>query len=314
MRSGLGGDSVARRDVRDLLRQADVDVLSERRGDLVLKELSEAAMARIDAAQQLAFVEPEGEGVIGLTRPGFPRGLLTGEHDGQAIQVGDHAPIDGLVEREQPRLVGEQLADGDLLFAVLRELGPVRGDPLFVVEPAARVGEGEGHGGQALRGRVDEHHGVLLPRLARPLVPDAAPEVDDLLAAEIGAAGAAQLTPPREVLDERLAHRLEAAADVPVDVLRGGCRRVCECHAPWGCMRRARAIGGKSAEKPRESSRTVFEPVPRVREIPHDEGSFYGAAWLTPNPASACDSESLISSTSRSLVITSRSCSRRDGL
>ena len=152
-------------------------------------------MLRIDAAQQLAFVEPERDGVIGLTRPGLPRRLLTGEHDRQAIQIRDHAPIDGLIEGEQPRLVGEELAHGDLLFALLRELGPVRGDPLFVVEPAARVGDGEGHRGQALGGRVDEHHGVPLPRLARLLVPDTAPQVDDLLAVVIGAAGAAQFVP-----------------------------------------------------------------------------------------------------------------------
>ena len=113
MRERAGRRQCRQASVRDLLRQADVDVLSERRGDLVLKELSEAAMPRVDTAQQLAFVEPEGDRVIGLTRSGLPRGLLTGEHDGEAIEVGDDAPIDGLVEREQPRLVREQLANGD---------------------------------------------------------------------------------------------------------------------------------------------------------------------------------------------------------
>ena len=46
------------------------------------------------------------------------------------------------------------------------------------------------------------------------LVADAAPEVDDLLAAMIGAAGAAQLAASSEVLGKRLAHRLETATDV----------------------------------------------------------------------------------------------------
>ena len=87
-------------------------------------------------------------------------------------------------------------------------------DPLFVVEPAARVGDGQGHRGQALGGRVDEHHRVLLPRLARLLVPDTAPEVDDLLAAVIGAAGAAQFPASSEVVGKRLAHGLEATTDV----------------------------------------------------------------------------------------------------
>ena len=58
------------------------------------------------------------------------------------------------------------------------------------------------------------HHRVPLPRLARLLVANPAPEVDDLLAVKVGAAGAAQLAPSGEVLGERLAHRLKATTDV----------------------------------------------------------------------------------------------------
>ena len=94
-------------------------------------------MLWIHSAQELAFIEPESNRVIALTSPRLPRRLLAGEHDGQAIQIRDHAPIDGLIKGEQPRLVGKELAHGDLLFALLRELGPVRGDSLFVIEPAA---------------------------------------------------------------------------------------------------------------------------------------------------------------------------------
>ena len=152
--------------VRDVLGQPDIDVEPERRGDLILEELSQAAMVRIDAAQQLALVEPEGDAVIGLPRARFPRGLLTGQHDGQAIEIGDEAAIQRLVEHVQPRLVCQELADGDSLFALLRELRPVRAHPFFVVEPSPRVGDGQRHRGQALGRRVDDHHGVLLPRLA----------------------------------------------------------------------------------------------------------------------------------------------------
>ena len=97
---------------------------------------------------------------------------------------------------------------------LLRELGPVRGHPLLVVEPPARVGECQGHGSQALRGRVHDDHRVPLPRLARLLVADTAPEIDDLLAVSIDRAGATQLTASSKVFSERLAHRLEAATDV----------------------------------------------------------------------------------------------------
>ena len=95
--------------VRDPLGQSDIDVLTERSGDLILKKLSEAAMPRIHSPQQLAFVEPEGEGVIGLARSRFPRGLLTSEHDGEAIEVRDDGPI-RLLEGEEPRLM--RAADG----------------------------------------------------------------------------------------------------------------------------------------------------------------------------------------------------------
>ena len=79
------------------------------------------------------------------------------------------------------------------------------------------MGEGESHGSQTFGGRVHEHHRVLLPRLSGQLVPHTAPQVDHFLAVVIGAAGAAQFTPPSEILDERLAHRLKATADVPLN-------------------------------------------------------------------------------------------------
>src|SRR5687767_431145 len=54
--------------VRDVLGQPDIDVQPERRGDLILEELSQAAMLWINTAQQLALVEPEGDAVISLPR------------------------------------------------------------------------------------------------------------------------------------------------------------------------------------------------------------------------------------------------------
>jgi hypothetical protein len=118
--------------------------------------------------------------------------------------------INGLVQLEKPCLVCEELAHGDLPFALLRELRPVRGDPLFVVEPTSRVCDAERHRRQAFSGGVDDDHGVLLPRLARLLVSDTAPQVDDLLAAMKNAAGSPQLATPNKVLGERLAHSFEA--------------------------------------------------------------------------------------------------------
>ena len=90
--------------------------------------------------------------MIGLTRARLPRGFLTRQHDRQAIEVGDYAAIHGLIEGEQACLVGQELEDSDSLLSVLRELRPVRAYPLVVVEPSARVRDGERHRSQALRG------------------------------------------------------------------------------------------------------------------------------------------------------------------
>jgi len=122
--------------IRDVFGQPDIHVQPERRGDLVLEELSQAAMARIDAAQQFALVEAESDGVVGLARARLPRGFLTGQHDGEPIEVGHEAAIDGHVENVQARLMCQELPDGESLFALLRELRPVPADPLLVVEPS----------------------------------------------------------------------------------------------------------------------------------------------------------------------------------
>jgi hypothetical protein len=95
--------------------------------------------------------------------------------------------------------VRQKLADRDSLFAPLRELRPLRAHAFLVVEPAPRVGDGECHGGQPFGGRVDEHHGVLLPGFAGVLIANTTPEVNDLVAAVICAARASELPASNEL-------------------------------------------------------------------------------------------------------------------
>ena len=78
--------------------------------------------------------------------------------------------------------------------------------------------EGERHRRQTLRGRVDQHHRLPFPGLPGPLVADAAPQIDHLLAAVIDTTCATELTPLCEVFSKRLPDRLEATTDVTVDL------------------------------------------------------------------------------------------------
>jgi hypothetical protein len=75
---------------------------------------------------------------------------------------------------------------------------------------------------------VDHDHRVVLPRFASLAVPDAAPDIDDLLAVDVGTAGAAQLSSSNEILRERVADAFEASSDVSVYVDARLCRDIHE--------------------------------------------------------------------------------------
>jgi hypothetical protein len=64
---------------------------------------------------------------------------------------------------------------------------------------------------------VDDNHRVRLPRLSGHLVPNTALKIDDLFAAKVDAAGAAQLAASSEIFSKRVAHTLESATDVTFD-------------------------------------------------------------------------------------------------
>src|SRR5262245_58116517 len=63
--------------IRNAQRKAQVDLLPERFGNLVVEEAAQASMLRIDSPQQLALVEAETQTVIRLACSRFPRRFLT---------------------------------------------------------------------------------------------------------------------------------------------------------------------------------------------------------------------------------------------
>ena len=105
-------------------------------------------------------------------------------------------------------------------LAVLREIGPVLGDPSVVVDPAARVGDGDRHRRQTLGRRVDDDQRVLVPRLVAVGCAAATPEVDHLLATPVRGDGGADLAALDEVAVELLTHFLEARSDATAAVRR----------------------------------------------------------------------------------------------
>ncbi len=203
--------------IGDLLGQADVEVEPERGGQFLLEELPQAAVARVDPAQQLAFIKPQGEGVIALPRARLPGRFLLCHDGSQPVEVGDDALIHRRIEGIQPCLVREQLPDGDLFFALLGKLRPVRADALLVIKQTLRMSQGHSQARQALGGRVHYDHRILFPGFSRGLVADAAPQVHDFFPTVVDATGGPQLVPPGEVLDERFSHGLKSRFDIACD-------------------------------------------------------------------------------------------------
>ena len=117
---------------------------------------------------------------------------------------------DRRVERRQPGLVGQQLADGDERLAAGRELGPHAGNRSIDVELTPLPQEQGAGGGQAFGGREDHGGGVPLPRTPIGRVGRAAPEVDHRPAIDDHGDGGAHLAAIVEVPGERVTDGDEA--------------------------------------------------------------------------------------------------------
>ena len=199
-------------------RRADVEAVQrERLAQLGPHQLRQRAAG--GAPQDLAHQPAVGDAVVAaLAAARRARGRARGERGGHVLPV-QHPlrVIDEPADGVEPRLVAEHLADGDRLFSPLRELRPVLGDRVVVVEHAAVHERVEESGHHPLGGRERERHRALLPQL--PLgVPRTGPDVDHLLAAVIDAhrrARARRVT--TELLLEGVGHGAEVGVDVPLD-------------------------------------------------------------------------------------------------
>ena len=121
-------------------RQANIELDTERRGDLLGKVPPKRPVRRVHPAQQLAFVPADAEEVIAVAGAGRPQRPL--ERDGRRhkVEVGEISHGQRDVDHRQARLMRQQLPHGYLALAPPGELRPVGGDPLVVVQQAARMG------------------------------------------------------------------------------------------------------------------------------------------------------------------------------
>src|SRR5262249_1204776 len=111
----------------------------------------------------------------------------------------------------------EHHARGDVLLALLRELGPQLGDRRIEIEPAAaRQHVGAERSGALGAGEHDAER-VPGPRRVAPGVGHAAPQIDHLFAAHRQADRGAELAFLGKVLGESLGDALEALLALAVD-------------------------------------------------------------------------------------------------
>ena len=217
-RLGIGRGHQPGDPVGEPLRQPDVEVEAQRRGDLVGDEAAEAATGH--PPDDLADQEAEGEGVVAVPGARLPERRLGGQPSDHVVPVVEAAGGDGVAQRGQPGLVVQQVPDEHTILAGRRELGPVGGDGGVDVQLAGRGQQV----GRERRGPLGRRHGhaqrVLLPRAGALGVGVAAPQVDDRLTVHGDGDRGPQLAPLGEVALELLGDAGEPLVAVALHVHR----------------------------------------------------------------------------------------------
>ena len=98
------------------------------------------------------------------------------------------------------------MADENTLLAVLGELRPVGGDRCIQIDLPAVGQNMDAQRAQALGDRIENAHGVFVPRTGARVVPMAPPQIDDFFTLVIDANGTAYLAVFGEVALQRFTH------------------------------------------------------------------------------------------------------------
>ena len=166
-KDGQAGEGV-HGDLADALRRdAVVEGGEAQRAEDVLAQHA-ADVAPRHPADDLAEDEAAGEGVVGEAAAGHAQRLRVAEDGEQALRIGEQPDVDlGVGDGRDAGAVGEELAEGDVLLAVLAELGEVLDDGVVEVQGAALVELVDDHGGHGLRRGEEVEEGVVAGGHAR---------------------------------------------------------------------------------------------------------------------------------------------------
>jgi hypothetical protein len=112
--------------------------------------------------------------------------------------------------------VTEEVPYRDALFALLRELRPIFGDRIVVVDPALVHERQHERGHDTFGRRIRHRQRIGLPRLAA-LIARASPGVDHALPPVVNANGCTSRPGPAELPRQLIGHRPEILVDVASD-------------------------------------------------------------------------------------------------
>ena len=155
--------------------------------------------------------------MVAVPTAGWPQRCLGGQDLRQPLNIGHLAQSRHRFQRGQSGLVRQQLPDGDLTLAVLREVGPVVGHGAVEVDQTLGRGHRDGKCGNAFRRREHVDDGVSLPGCLGQTVAVTTPQVHHLDAVPVYRDGCADLSALREVGPKRVGDRSIPFVDVAAD-------------------------------------------------------------------------------------------------
>ena len=157
--------------------QTDVQVDTKRAGDLFVHETAD--VTTVDPANEFTHQPTERERVVAVGGSRRPPWLGVGQRTCDPHVVENLVERQRFIDRVQAGTVRHHFGNGDVLFAVRRELGPVVGHRLRVINESAVDAHRQRSGGNALRGAEDDLQIVVGISNAAIFVDPSGNEVDN---------------------------------------------------------------------------------------------------------------------------------------